>query len=228
MTDDTLHDSTDSLDELFEEEEASDNDSFAEEETTTSKSTPEDRPMTPADKHRAKQAQVWGDRILSGEADISDLPKDKKWLVTHINSYINSQETSASIEALVEKKLRERESKAEQARKLQQIEKIKEEIKSLDSEDKAFINAKRKQLLAKGLGSVEALNEAMDYFNVYTNASESKRDELRKKLSVPKIQTKKAEEEVVDFTHPDFHKKGSDRDRIAQYESMMGNKHFRK
>lgn len=229
MTDDTLHDSTDSeIENIFEEDEAGENDdSIADEEVTQSKPNPE-APITPAEKHRAKQAQVWGDRIASGEADITDLPKDKKWLIPHINKYLEQTETSSNLEALVEKKLREREAKAEQARKLAEIQKIKEEIADLDKEDKLFINAKRKQLVEKGLDAVEALKEAMDYYNVYTRANESERAALRKKLAVPNVQAKKAEAEEVDFTHPEFHNRGTDRDRIAKYEAMMGNRHFRK
>lgn len=234
MTDENLHDSTDQLvEELFAEqaeEGRANDDSFADEQDTQKSDQANDKPISQlAEINKQKQVEVWSNRILSGEADLSDLPKDKAWLKPLISKKIEQQETNLNVEALLEKKLAEREAKARKERELQEFAEFKSQISELDSEEKEIINAKRKVLISKGLSPIEALKEAYDYYKVASRANEVSRQELRKNLSLPAIKPKAtAQNETLDYTDPDFHKKGSSRDRIAKMEAMLGNRRFQK
>jgi hypothetical protein len=234
MTDENLHDSTDQLvEDLFAEqaeEGRANDDSFADEQDTHKGDQVNDKPISQlAEVNKQKQVEVWSNRILSGEADLSDLPKDKAWLKPLISRKIEQQETNLNVEALLEKKLAEREAKARKEQELKEFSVFKSEIAELDSEEKEIINAKRKILISKGLSPIEALKEAFDYYKVASRANEVTRQELRKNLSLPAIKPKAdTKTDLVDYTSPDFHNKGTSRDRIAAMEARLGNKRFQK
>jgi ribosomal protein S3 len=149
MTDENLHDSTDQLvEDLFAEqavEGRANDDSFADEQDTYKGDQVNDKPISQlAEVNKQKQVEVWSNRILSGEADLSDLPKDKAWLKPLISRKIEQQETNLNVEALLEKKLAERDAKARKEQEIKEFSVFKSQIAELDSEEKEIVKKHRK------------------------------------------------------------------------------------
>ena len=180
---------------------------------------------------KAKQIDAWTQKILDGEKDLNDLPPSQKWIKPFIEQNLQEIRSNQDVEALVERKLAEKELVAEQLeleRKfLDAVQSVKE--MDLDNSEKAILAKKYKGLQSVGVPREVALTEALDYVKLYKDMDDSNKRNLRKAMSIPRLTPRKTDEPgKMDLNDPNFAKRGTAQDRVAMYENRLKQAGFTK
>jgi len=129
--------------------------------------------------YKQKQIDAWLGKILNKEATVDDLPVNLKWLKTPLLKELKALEVAPDIEAIVEKKIREKED-------AMQFEQMKASLQSveLSKDKKAELSAEFKDLISAGVEKTKALNAAMKIAGIKLQTDD--REDLRSAMSIPK------------------------------------------
>jgi len=170
--------------------------------------------------NQEKMLDSWTGKIISGKASLDELPPAMAWAKSLLAERLGKYQQSQDIDALVDARLRKiREEESINTQK-SQFEKMRDDLnkKGLDSEDQALIQTKFNSLLAKGLGNVAALEEAIEFYEVVSKSTDSFKREQLKKMAIPVGNATQPEPSVED---PDFVSKGDSTSRVAAYEKLL-------
>lgn len=174
---------------------------------------------------RQKQVKAWVRNIQEGEKDLSELPKDKQWLKPFIEEEMKKHDIDFLVEQKLKAELEKRDKQLNAEREKKKTAKLLEEARNLglDELEKAEMSHKVEQLKVNGLSSVAAFQEGLEYIKLIRDSSESKREQLRAKMSIPAIRSKGGEKEKLSYTDSDFHKKGDSKTRVQVMENALNN-----
>ncbi len=135
---------------------------------------------TAAELQRDKQVEVWTTRVINGEADIDNLPKNLQWMKKYIEDKLTTppQNSEDAIASLLEKKWQEKEE-------AKRFESLKSDIAmmGLDRSQREQLQAEYKDLAQSGLPKAKALEKALMIVGVSKQAVETKA--LRQRMGIP-------------------------------------------
>jgi hypothetical protein len=171
--------------------------------------------------NRAKQVNVWAERIEKGEASFDSIPEDQEWLKSLVEDEVKERAKRSDIDSIVRQRLEE-ERKAE-ARKAQsqKYEALKKDLQTADltDSDKQLIAAKYDSLKAKGLSNADALEEALDVYKVISKSGEDALSQMKEDMQIP-LYTAPVEDKEPEYGTEDFFQKGDAQDRVERMEQI--------
>ena len=172
--------------------------------------------------NRAKQVKTWADRIESGEADLNRLPTNLQWLKPLVEDEVNNRTKSKDVGAIVQAELArvraEENSRAQNAK----FADLRKKANSLDVDDstKLMIEEGYKRFVAKGLSKADALEEALNTYEIVSKSGDVAVNELKKRMQVPLV-TKQVKDSAPEYGTDEFINHGTAKDRVAAMEAML-------
>lgn len=188
MPDDNQQDSGEQLFDTDIPDTDADSESTSEEQTSDSETEEieegldlkdEGKSLSKTEQERLKQENVWYARISTGEVDIDDLPANLKWLKPRLLARLDAQKKEPDIEAIVEKKLAEK----QEAQKFASLKDTLQESR-LTKLERQELESEYKDLRANGLSPSKALQKAMKIVGVQ-GQGEVSTERLRRDMQVP-------------------------------------------
>lgn len=172
--------------------------------------------------NRAKQIKVWADRIELGEATLETLPSNMSWLKPLVEDEVNSRTKSKDLDAIVEAKLAEKEAALRAKSEAQKFEELKAKANSLDLDQgsKILIQKAVDRFRAKGMTPANALEEALNLYEITNQSGDVAVQELKKRMKVPLVNQAVSDTEP-EYGTEEFIRKGDSKSRIAAMESIL-------
>lgn len=200
--------------ELFDGEQAQDEDLDLETEVQESKPDPSAL--------KQKQLDAWLGKILNGEAAIEDLPKNMQWLKVPLLKEMKLLEAGSTIEKVVEEKVYEKLKAQEDERTFAQL-KARVSVMDLTKAQRAELSTEYKDLVLGGMPKAKALEKSIKIVGIKLDFAEMQNDELRKLMAIPKGGQAPRE---FDKKDPDniLKKFKTSEERVKYWESLRTNK----
>lgn len=176
------------------------------------------------EQQRQKQVDAWTRRILDEGKDLTDLPKDQQWLKPYIQEQLRNKDVSYLVEQKLQEELAKRDAQQRQEYERQRKGELLQEARQLelDEVEKAEMAAKVDALEAKGLSKLAAFEEGMEFIKLIRESSESKREELRKRMSIPVVKGTNADDRKLEYDgSEDFFKQKDSKSRVAAMEARL-------
>lgn len=129
---------------------------------------------------KRKQIDAWLGKILNEEATVDDLPKNMQWLKTPLLKELKALEVAPDVEAIVEKKMQEKEEALEFAHL-----KAKLNVMDLSKSQRAELSSEFKDLAKAGLSKQSALLKAMKIAGITLDSRDRDVEALRRTMAVP-------------------------------------------
>jgi|GEM_PF-3660429 len=157
------------------------------------------------------QVDSWMVKLISGKADIDDLPPNMQWLRPRLEGELALLNKAPDIENLVERKFREKEEKLTYEALTSRLKKTR-----LNKAQQEAVQIEYTDLRDSGLSKAKALEKAMRLAGI--DFDEIKRNELRSSMRIPR--TGGSPEVEHDFSDAESLKKVPESKRIAMYENQ--------
>jgi len=149
---------------------------------------------------RAKQAEVWANRIMSGEKTLDDMPKNLGWLKKDVEKLLDGDTVKSSVS--VEEVVRDEVAFKSQMERINSL--------SLTKSQRSELQSEYSDLRLRGYSRSEALKKASKIAGIQLNSTEGDVEARKRDMALPKNQGSQNTEDVdvndTKITDPKFRK----------------------